>query len=119
MLHWSSIFYISCGAFSGSRAQAILKPLLLRRTKNSTLEGQPLLQLPAKHIEIIKLKFTDEERQVSMLAYHFLIFVWHASHANPFEQLYNVIEGRAKVQLNKFMRNGTLIKKWASRPRVN
>ncbi|KIM41993.1 hypothetical protein M413DRAFT_71424 [Hebeloma cylindrosporum] len=75
---------------AGSRAQAILKPLLLRRPKYSTLEGKPLLQLPAKHIDIIKLQFTDEERQ-----------------------LYNVIEGRAKVQLNKFMRNGTLIKNHA------
>jgi hypothetical protein len=42
---------------------------------------------------------------------YFLTFVWSASHVNPIEQLYNVIEGRAKIQLNKFMKNGTLIKK--------
>lgn len=52
---------------AGSRAQAILKPILLRRTKNSTLEGKPLLVLPEKHIEIVKLKFTAEEREVSSL----------------------------------------------------
>ena len=48
----------------GQRAQAILKPILLRRTKYSTLEGKPLLELPAKHIEIVKLQFTPDERQV-------------------------------------------------------
>ena len=50
---------------AGSRAQAILRPILLRRTKNSTLDGEPLLQLPAKEIEIVKLQFTQEERDVS------------------------------------------------------
>lgn len=49
---------------AGARAQAILKPILLRRTKDSELEGQPLLQLPAKHIELVKLQFTPEEREV-------------------------------------------------------
>ncbi|KAF8958574.1 SNF2 family N-terminal domain-containing protein [Flammula alnicola] len=76
---------------AGSRAQAILKPILLRRTKDSTLEGQPLLQLPLKHIEIVKLKFTPEEREV-----------------------YDVFEKRTKIQLNRFMRNNTLIKNHAA-----
>jgi len=58
---------------AGSRAQAILKPLLLRRTKNSTLEGEPILQLPPKEIEIVTLKFTPEEREVS-ITIGFLIF---------------------------------------------
>ncbi|KAF5376123.1 hypothetical protein D9615_007674 [Tricholomella constricta] len=38
---------------AGSRAQAILKSILLRRTKDSTLEGQPILQLPPKTIDIL------------------------------------------------------------------
>lgn len=50
---------------AGNRAQMILKPLLLRRTKNSTLEGKPILTLPAKDIEIVKLQFSEEEREVS------------------------------------------------------
>lgn len=49
---------------AGNRAQAILKPILFRRTKDAELEGKPLLQLPEKHIEIVKLRFTPEERQV-------------------------------------------------------
>ena len=50
--------------WSGSRAQAILKPILLRRTKNSRLEGKPLLELPPKQIEIVKLQFSHDEREV-------------------------------------------------------
>ncbi|KAG5651444.1 hypothetical protein H0H81_008625 [Sphagnurus paluster] len=50
---------------AGSRAQAILKPILLRRTKDSTLEGEPILQLPPKTIEIVKLQFSEEERDAS------------------------------------------------------
>ncbi|KAF9485841.1 hypothetical protein BDN70DRAFT_870738 [Pholiota conissans] len=72
---------------AGDRAQAILKPILLRRTKYTKLEGKPLLELPAKHIEIVRLKFTPEERQV-----------------------YDMFEKQTKIQLNKFMRNGTLVK---------
>ncbi|KAG6902647.1 hypothetical protein C0995_013772 [Termitomyces sp. Mi166 len=47
---------------AGSRAQAILQPILLRRTKNSTLEGKPILQLPKKDIDIVKLEFSRDER---------------------------------------------------------
>jgi SNF2 family DNA or RNA helicase len=53
---------------AGQRAQVILKPLLLRRTKNSMLEGKPILTLPPKDIEIVKLQFSDEEREVIILA---------------------------------------------------
>jgi SNF2 family DNA or RNA helicase len=51
---------------AGMRAQHILKPLLLRRTKNSTLEGKPILTLPPKDIELVRLKFSDEEREVRL-----------------------------------------------------
>ena len=50
---------------AGTRAQSILKPLLLRRTKNSELEGKPLLELLPKHIEIVTEEFSSEEREVS------------------------------------------------------
>ncbi|KDR65835.1 hypothetical protein GALMADRAFT_131232 [Galerina marginata CBS 339.88] len=75
---------------AGSRAQAILKPILLRRTKDSTLEGKPLLELLPKHIEIVKLKFTPDEREV-----------------------YESFEKKTKIQLNRFMRNGTMVKNHA------
>ncbi|CAK5270957.1 unnamed protein product [Mycena citricolor] len=77
-------------ALAGQRAQVILKPILLRRTKNSTLEGQPILDLKAKDIEIVRLKFTDAEREI-----------------------YNCFEARTKVRVNKFIRYGTLVKNQA------
>ncbi|KAJ7619382.1 SNF2 family DNA-dependent ATPase [Roridomyces roridus] len=76
---------------AGSRAQMILKPLLLRRTKTSTLEGKPILTLPAKHVEILKLQFSEEEREV-----------------------YDSFEKRTKIQLNRFIRAGTLVKNHAA-----
>ena len=56
---------------AGARAQGILKPILLRRTKDSKLEGKPLLTLPPKSIELETLKFSDDERQV-----HPSILLW-------------------------------------------
>ncbi|KAJ7325554.1 SNF2 family DNA-dependent ATPase [Mycena albidolilacea] len=76
---------------AGQRAQLILKPLLLRRTKNSTLEGKPILTLPPKDIEIVRLRFTDEEREI-----------------------YDSFEKRSKISLNRFIRAGTLIKNHAA-----
>ncbi|TFY67000.1 hypothetical protein EVJ58_g1907 [Rhodofomes roseus] len=72
---------------AGLRAQEILKPLLLRRTKDAEIEGEPLLQLPEKHIELEYLEFSDEERQ-----------------------LYDSFEGRAQTQINRFLRDGSLLK---------
>ncbi|KAF8134681.1 SNF2 family N-terminal domain-containing protein [Mycena galopus ATCC 62051] len=74
---------------AGQRAQMILKPLLLRRTKTSKLEGKPILTLPPKDIEIVKLQFSAEEREI-----------------------YDSFEKRSKISLNKFIRAGTLVKKY-------
>ncbi|RDB23958.1 putative ATP-dependent helicase C23E6.02 [Hypsizygus marmoreus] len=76
---------------AGSRAQAILKPILLRRTKDSTLEGKPILELPPKSIEMVKLQFSEEERD-----------------------LYDSFEKRTKIRLNKFIRERTLISNHAA-----
>ncbi|KAG6810754.1 hypothetical protein H0H92_010463 [Tricholoma furcatifolium] len=73
------------------RAQAILKPILLRRTKDSTLEGKPILDLPPKEIEIVKLQFSEEERDV-----------------------YDSFEKKTKIRLNKFIRERTLVKNHAA-----
>ncbi|KAF9451016.1 hypothetical protein P691DRAFT_773496 [Macrolepiota fuliginosa MF-IS2] len=72
---------------AGTRAQAILKPLLLRRTKNSEIEGVPILQLPPKDIELIQLKFSPEEREI-----------------------YDSFEKQSKITINKFIKNNTLLK---------
>ncbi|KAH9054910.1 SNF2 family DNA-dependent ATPase [Lactarius vividus] len=71
---------------AGARAQSILKPILLRRTKDSKLEGKPLLTLPPKIVELETLQFSPEERQI-----------------------YDDFEKQAKVRVNKFIREGTII----------
>ncbi|KAJ7024175.1 SNF2 family DNA-dependent ATPase [Mycena alexandri] len=82
---------LSDAPLAGQRAQMILKPLLLRRTKTSTLEGKPILTLPRKDVEIVTLKFTPEEREI-----------------------YDSFEKRSKISLNRFIRAGTLVKNHAA-----
>ncbi|KAI0041675.1 hypothetical protein FA95DRAFT_1501098 [Auriscalpium vulgare] len=76
---------------AGARAQEILKPLLLRRTKNAQLEGKPLLTLPPKDIEIVTLQFSADEREI-----------------------YDNFERRAKIRVNKFIREQTILKNHAA-----
>ncbi len=65
-IRWIETLILISIASLGQRAQTILAPILLRRTKNSQLEGEPILKLPAKTIDIT-LTFTDDERDVSFL----------------------------------------------------
>ncbi|XP_010473315.1 PREDICTED: helicase-like transcription factor CHR28 isoform X1 [Camelina sativa] len=44
------------------KLQAILKTVMLRRTKGSFLDGKPIISLPPKSIELRKVDFTMEER---------------------------------------------------------
>ena len=38
--------------------------IMLRRTKTSTIQGQPILQLPVKTTEIVYVTFTEPEREL-------------------------------------------------------
>ncbi|KAJ8462365.1 hypothetical protein ONZ45_g17962 [Pleurotus djamor] len=75
---------------ASQRAQAILQPHILRRTKTSTLEGEPILQLPPKDIELYTIDFSEEERD-----------------------LYDSFEKRSKLRLSKFIKERTLVKNHA------
>ncbi|CAL1372727.1 unnamed protein product [Linum trigynum] len=44
------------------KLQAILKTVMLRRTKATLLDGEPIITLPPKFIELKRVEFTDEER---------------------------------------------------------
>lgn len=44
------------------KLQAILKTVMLRRTKGSLIDGKPIISLPPKSIELRKVDFTEEER---------------------------------------------------------
>ncbi|EPQ55741.1 P-loop containing nucleoside triphosphate hydrolase protein [Gloeophyllum trabeum ATCC 11539] len=74
---------------AGMRAQEVLKPVLLRRTKDAKLEGEPLLQLPKKNVDVVELEFSSEERD-----------------------LYDSFEKRVAFRINRFYREGTILKKY-------
>jgi SNF2 family DNA or RNA helicase len=49
---------------AGKRVQAILKHCCIRRNKNSELNGKRLITLPDKHVNLVTLDFTEEEREI-------------------------------------------------------
>ncbi|KAF9518340.1 hypothetical protein BS47DRAFT_1389234 [Hydnum rufescens UP504] len=75
---------------AGRRAQALLKKVLLRRTKNSVVEGKQILHLVDKDIEILQLDFSPAERKI-----------------------YESIEARERIKVNKFIKAGTVMKNYA------
>ncbi|XP_044968034.1 helicase-like transcription factor CHR28 [Hordeum vulgare subsp. vulgare] len=54
---------ISRGSSQGyKKLQTVLKIILLRRTKETLLDGEPIIKVPPKTIELKKINFTQEER---------------------------------------------------------
>jgi SNF2 family DNA or RNA helicase len=47
-----------------TRLQAIFGSFLLRRLKNSLLDGKRLIELPKKTVDLVKLEFSQEEREI-------------------------------------------------------
>lgn len=68
-----------------NRVQVLLKVVMLRRQKTSVVDGKPILQLPAKHIDIDNVKFSDEE-----------------------QELYTALEKKSQLQFNKYLRNNSV-----------
>ncbi|GAA5891117.1 hypothetical protein JCM6882_006429 [Rhodosporidiobolus microsporus] len=75
---------------AGKRAQTILRTCMLRRKKNSTLDGKELISLPPKNVDLHEIEFSEEEREV-----------------------YTMIETRAQQKFNKFLKAGTVLKNYA------
>ncbi|KAL1744579.1 SNF2 family N-terminal domain-containing protein [Schizophyllum fasciatum] len=71
------------------RLQAIFRTCLLRRMKNTKLDGKPLIDLPEKIVELTRLVFSEEERSV-----------------------YTQVETRTQNQFNRFLRAGTVLKNY-------
>ncbi|OIV91249.1 hypothetical protein TanjilG_30471 [Lupinus angustifolius] len=44
------------------KLQAVLRAIMLRRTKGTLIDGQPIINLPPKKIELTKVDFSGEER---------------------------------------------------------
>lgn len=64
----------------------ILRGVLFRRNKNSTLDGTPIIKLPPRAIEQERADFTCEERD-----------------------FYHALEQRTQTQFNKYMRAGRVM----------
>ncbi|KII91157.1 hypothetical protein PLICRDRAFT_104830 [Plicaturopsis crispa FD-325 SS-3] len=72
-----------------SRLQAIMATFVMRRKKDSMLDGKRLIDLPPKEVALVKLEFSAEERTI-----------------------YNMVEGKAQAQFNRFLRAGTVLKNY-------
>ncbi|KAI3972339.1 hypothetical protein MKW92_014987 [Papaver armeniacum] len=56
-------FPISRNSSNGyKKLQAVLKTIMLRRTKGTLLDGEPIINLPSKTINLTKVEFSAEER---------------------------------------------------------
>ena len=66
-----------------TKLQALCKAVMLRRTKKSTFEGQPILILPERTMEVENPVFDDQE-----------------------QEFYNAIEQKQRLQFNKYLKRG-------------
>ena len=73
--------------FAITRLHAVMSTFLLRRQKNTKLDGESIIKLPEKDIKLIKLEFSKEERDV-----------------------YNMVEARNQAIFNRYLREGTVLK---------
>ncbi|PLW46655.1 hypothetical protein PCASD_03707 [Puccinia coronata f. sp. avenae] len=72
------------------RAQAVLATCMLRRKKDTKLDGKPLIVLPPKHQADVMLEMCPDQREI-----------------------YDMLEKRAQHKFNAFLRKGTVLKNFA------
>jgi SNF2 family DNA or RNA helicase len=51
--------------------QSVMSEVLIRRTKNKKVNGEKIIKLPDKTINIVNLEFSKEERYLYDLLYEF------------------------------------------------
>lgn len=73
------------------KLQALLKAILLRRMKTSLIDGKPLITLPPKTEEITHVVFSEDEKA-----------------------FYSALEGKSRIQFNKYMRANTVGKNYSN-----
>ncbi|KAI8613212.1 SNF2 family N-terminal domain-containing protein [Chytriomyces sp. MP71] len=73
------------------RVQALLKALCLRRTKNSMLDGRPIITLPEKRVEVVEADFSPSERE-----------------------FYNSLEKKTLLKFNAYLREGTVMQNYSN-----
>ncbi|KAI1635980.1 SNF2 family N-terminal domain-containing protein [Biscogniauxia mediterranea] len=73
------------------KLQALLKAIMLRRTKASKIDGKPIVTLKEKTEEIVHVVFSTDE-----------------------QDYYNKLEKESRVQFNRYLRQGTIGKHYAN-----
>jgi SNF2 family DNA or RNA helicase len=73
------------------KLQAVLKAILLRRTKTSLIDGKPIITLPDKREEIQHVVFDEDQKA-----------------------FYSALETKTKLQFNKYMKAGTVGKNYSN-----
>lgn len=71
--------------------QALLKAILLRRTKSSQIDGRPILTLPPKVIETTHCTFSSEE-----------------------QAFYSALRNKTMIQFNKYLRANAIAKNYSN-----
>ncbi|KAL7930474.1 SNF2 family N-terminal domain-containing protein [Trichoderma chlorosporum] len=74
-----------------NRLRALLKAIMLRRKKDSKLDGKPILRLPKKMEEVVYAELSGDERD-----------------------FYNQLEKKSQVQFSKYLREGSVGKNYSS-----
>ncbi|KAL9601796.1 MAG: hypothetical protein Q9219_002286 [cf. Caloplaca sp. 3 TL-2023] len=73
------------------KLQALLKAILLRRNKKSTIDGKPILTLPERTTESRHAQFSEDE-----------------------QEFYKALETQSQLQFNKYLRAGTVGKNYSN-----
>ncbi|VUC30344.1 unnamed protein product [Clonostachys rosea] len=73
-----------------SRLRVLLKAIMLRRKKNSTIDGRPILRLPPKTEETVHVELTKDELD-----------------------FYKQLEQKSQVIFNKYLRDGSVGKNYS------
>nr|WVH01933.1 SNF2 family N-terminal domain [Naematelia aurantialba] len=73
------------------RLHVVLKAIMLRRTKDATIGGKPILNLPDRIVEVVKCDFDNEERA-----------------------FYEALQAQTALTFNKFMKAGTAMANYTS-----
>jgi SNF2 family DNA or RNA helicase len=73
------------------KLQALLKAILLRRMKTSLIDGKPIITLPPKTEEVTHVVFSEDE-----------------------QEFYNALEGKSRIQFNKYMSANTVGKNYSN-----
>ena len=77
----------SNGGVSIKRLQVYLKAVMLRRTKDTMIDGKPIFVLPSREVHVIKTDFDDQHER----------------------DFYMGIKEKSNVTMNKYVKAGTVM----------